>query len=112
MDERRELLRRLLSATGATARLKPEQHEEILGHLEDSVEAKIAGGASELEASAIALEELGDIRRIAEQFPKSPVPATADGPGFSWAVYGAAIECYVVLIAFGFFQVFVMPKFG
>src|SRR5262245_15613542 len=112
MDERRELLRRLLSATGAAGRLSPEQHEEILGHLEDSVEAKIAGGASEMEAGVRALEELGDIGKIAGQFPKAPVAAlaTADGPGFRWAVHGTIVESFLVFLAFCLFQLFVMPK--
>ena len=109
MSSREEALRRILGAAAA-GRLTEEQHRELLGHLEDSVEAKVAGGASEIDAVALSLEELGDLGKIARQFPgPKPAAATPDGAVIAEGTAYAALALTFV----GFFGIlghFVVPK--
>jgi hypothetical protein len=82
MDDRGQVLRRILKATGTAELLTPDQHREIVGHLEDSVDEKVRLGMPELEAVACALEDLGDLRIIAQRYPGMPgkaVPLTVEG---------------------------------
>lgn len=106
MPNREEALLRIFEATGAAARLSEEQKRELLGHLDDAVEAKIAAGVPEMDAVGQAFIELGDLRKIAKGFPSAaPVVATPDGPVLRLAEHG-----YALLLFFTFMQLIVLPK--
>lgn len=104
-----EALRRILDVAAA-GRLSEEQHRELLAHLEDSVEAKVAAGASEVDAVARSLEELGDLRKIARQFPPPrPVLVTPEGAVLAEGTAYAA-TALILLAFFGVLGLFVGPK--
>lgn len=104
-----EALRRILDVAAA-GRLSEEQHRELLAHLEDSVEAKVAAGASEVDAVARSLEELGDLGKIARQFPPPrPVRVTPEGAVLAEGTAYAA-TALILLAFFGVLGLFVGPK--
>ncbi|MBI3858245.1 MAG: hypothetical protein HY293_21390 [Planctomycetes bacterium] len=110
MANREEALRRIFEATGVEARLSDEQKRELLAHLEDAVEAKVAAGIPEMDAVGQAFVELGDLKRIARSFPApAAVAATAEGPRFRvWS--GSLGEMgYLFLLFFTFVQLLITP---
>jgi len=106
MPNREEALRKIFETTAASARLSDEQKRELLAHLDDAVEAKVAAGVPEMDAVGQAFEELGDLKRIAKEFPSAtPVVATTAGPWIYIAEHG-----YALLLCFTFIQMMVVPK--
>ena len=112
MGNREEALRRIFEATGAGARLTEDQKRELLTHLEDSVEKKVGAGVPELDAVGQAFSELGDLEKIARQFPdKPPAAVTPEGivvagnePAYAWMTL-------TFLVFFMMMGVFVVPRF-
>jgi hypothetical protein len=103
MSDRREALRNLLDAEGAQ-RLTEEQRLEILSHLEDSVDAKVAAGMTEEEAVTRALEGLGDLGKISRDFPSGNMAVTPEG----WWIQSWSLEQgYLLLLFFVGFQGFI-----
>lgn len=110
MESREEALRRILDAAGA--KLTDVQRREILGHLEDSIDAKVRTGMEEPEATAQAFEELGPVEKIARQFPEGrPALVTPEGARLLPSTTGWALAAYTLLVVFTLLQIFVTPKF-
>jgi len=113
MANREDSLRRIFEATGVTARLSDEQKRELLTHLEDAVESKVAAGVPEMEAVGQAFTELGDLEKIARQFP-TPVPVAVTPEGIR--VLGDPRNLvWIALSHLGFFAFlswFVTPRFA
>jgi len=113
MANREEALRRIFDATRVGARLTEDQKRELLAHLEDAVEKKVSAGVAEMDAVGQAFGELGDLEKIAGQFPDKPAAAvTPEGVGVlpDTRVYGWMAFCFLT-----FFIVmgsYVTPKFG
>jgi hypothetical protein len=112
MANREEALRRIFEATGVDARLTDDQKRELLAHLEDAVEKKVGAGVPEMDAVGQAFQELGDLQKIARDFPSKPPAAVtpeglrilADGRAYAWMAF-----CFLA-----FFTVmgwFVTPRF-
>jgi hypothetical protein len=80
MPNREEALRRILEASGICGRLSDDQKRELLAHVDDAVEAKVGAGVAEMDAVGQAFMELGDLEKIARQFPK-PKPAAVTPEG-------------------------------
>jgi hypothetical protein len=110
MANREEALRKIFDAFGESARLSDEQKRELLGHLDDAVEAKVAAGLPEMEAVAEAFVEFGDLRRIAKELPAPvPVAAAAGVPAFfSWSARLGRMG-YASLLFFSFAQILIVP---
>ena len=95
MGNREEALRRIFDATGVGARLTEEQKRELLTHLEDSVEKKVGAGVPEIDAVGQAFSELGDLEKIARQFPDKPAAAVTpegvevlpDSRAYGWMAF-------------------------
>jgi len=111
MGNREEALRRIFDATGVGARLTDEQKRELLTHLEDAVEKKIGAGVPEIDAVGQAFSELGDLEKIARQFPDKPAAVTPEGvvlagsePAYGWMTF-------TFLVFFNMMGVFVVPRF-
>ena len=115
MGNREEALRRIFDATGVGARLTEDQKRELLAHLEDAVEKKVSAGVGEMDAVGQAFGELGDLEKIARQFPEKPavavtpegvaVPVLPDSRTYGWMAF-----CFMT-----FFIVmgsYVTPKFA
>ncbi len=93
-DWRLEVLRRLATLNLAPLR-ETEIVEEVAQHLEDRYRELMAGGAAEIEARRMALEELSDgdllaqaLRRVEHEAPSIPdVPGGGMGGGF-WTGIG------------------------
>ena len=112
MANREEALRRIFEATGVNARLTDDQKRELLAHLEDAVEKKVGAGIPEMDAVGQAFEELGDLKRIAREFPASP-PAAVTPEGIRSLAY-AYSHTWMAFCFLAFFLVmgaFVAPKF-
>ena len=112
MGNREEALRKIFDATGVGARLTDDQKRELLTHLEDSVEKKVSGGMPEMDAVGQAFSELGDLEKIARQFPDKPVAVTPEGVTVlpDTRAYGWMAFCFLT-----FFIVmgsYVAPKFA
>jgi len=113
MPNREEALRRIFEATGVSARLTDDQKRELLAHVEDAVEAKVGAGVPEMEAVGQAFSELGDLEKIAGQFPgPQPVAVTPEGPlsletgrALTWSAF-----CFFAL--FLALSWYVTPKFA
>jgi hypothetical protein len=103
MPSREEALRKILAASG---RFTEEQRRELVTHLEDSVQAKVAAGTSELDAVARALEELGDLRKLARRFPAPAAPVTPEG--WLWRTWSLE-SGYLLLLTFVALVAFVAP---
>jgi len=100
MGSREPALRSLLESARGAEGLTVEQRQELLDHVEDAVESKVAAGRAELDAVAEAFRELGDLRPIASAFPRAWSPAALTS-----AVFGVA-----AMLALMFFATFVSPK--
>jgi hypothetical protein len=109
MANREEALRRIFEATGVSARLTDDQKRELLAHLEDSVESKIGAGAPEMDAVGQAFAELGDLEKIARNYPKAPALATSTGVMIEPRVGGLAEMGYCLLLFFTFVQLVITP---
>jgi len=113
MANREEALRRIFDAAGVGARLTDDQKRELLTHLEDAVEKKVGAGVPEIDAVGQAFSELGDLQKIARQFPDTPAAAvTPEGVSVlpDSRAYGWMAFCFLT-----FFIVmgsYVAPKFG
>ena len=113
MANREEALRRIFEATGVNARLTDDQKRELLAHVEDAVEAKVGAGMPEMDAVGQAFGELGDLEKIARQFPDKPAAAvTPEGVTVlpDTRAYGWMAFCFLT-----FFIVmgsYVAPKFA
>jgi hypothetical protein len=113
MPNREEALRRIFEATGVSARLSDEQKRELLGHLEDAVEAKVGAGVPEMDAVGQAFEELGDLKKIARDFPPPPEALAATPHGFINLWWGGAAEMgYLLLLFFTFVEMMILPSFA
>jgi hypothetical protein len=113
MPSREEALRRIFEATGVAGRLTEDQKRELLAHLEDAVEAKVAVGVPEMEAVGQAFEELGDLRKIARSFPPAPGALAATPGGFIQLWWGGATEMgYLLLLFFAFVEMMILPSFA
>ncbi|MBI2921442.1 MAG: hypothetical protein HYY18_10205 [Planctomycetes bacterium] len=110
MPSRDESLRRILESHPAAAGLGAEQRQELLDHLCDAVEEKVRAGKGELEATAEALSEMGDLGRIARQYPREAVVATAEGWTARVAGWSTPAIGYVLLLAVVFLGVFIVPR--
>ena len=113
MGNREEALRKIFDATGVAARLTDDQKRELLTHLEDAVEKKVGAGVPEIDAVGQAFGELGDLKKIARQFPDKPAAAvTPEGVSVvlpDSRAYGWMAFCFLT-----FFIVmgsYVAPKF-
>lgn len=111
MPSREESLRNVLAAVQGSAGLTDEQRREIVAHLDDSVDAKVAAGVPEVEAVAQAFVELGDIRKIARNFPPPPVLATPEGAEILAASRSRAWTAFGLMMFFMFVQMMVTPRF-
>jgi len=95
MANREEALRRIFDAAGVGARLTDDQKRELVAHLEDSVEKKVAAGVAEIDAVGQAFHELGDLQKIARQFPDKPAAAVTpegvrvlpDSRAYGWMAF-------------------------
>ena len=103
MGNREEALRRIFDAAGVGARLTEDQRRELLAHLEDAVEKKVAGGVPEMDAVGQAFAELGDLEKIARQFPDKPAAVTpegvrvlADGRAYAWMAF-SLLSFFIVM---------------
>jgi len=113
MPNREEALRRIFEATGVSARLNDDQKRELLAHVEDAVEAKVGAGVPEMEAVGQAFAELGDLEKIARQFP-GPKPAAVTPEG-ALLVSDARAHLWMAASFLLFFIVmgwFVAPRFS
>jgi hypothetical protein len=112
MANREAALRSIFEAIGDSARFNEDQKRELLGHLDDAVEAKIAAGVPEMEAVAQAFTEFGDLKRIAKEFPAvAPVVATAGAPAVqAWGSAGFGRVGYAHLLFFTFAQLLIVPS--
>jgi hypothetical protein len=112
MPNREEALRRILEATGVSARLSDEQKRELLTHVDDAVEAKVGAGVPEMEAVGQAFAELGDLEKIAGQYPKAlPFVVAPDGSLHLW--WGGAAEMgYFLLLFVAFVEMMILPMFS
>ncbi len=99
MGSREQALRSLVQGTAA-GRLTVEQRQELVDHLEDAVEAKVAAGAGELDAVAAAFRELGDLKAIGSAYPRAWSPAALTS-----GIFG-----YAAMLALLFFAIFVTPR--
>jgi hypothetical protein len=104
MPNRDEALRNILEAAGA--RLSDDQKRELLGHLDDAVEAKVDAGIPELEAVGQAFAELGSLKKL--RFPE-PAVATAGGGFVEPRIGGGAEMGYLLLLLFTFIQLLITP---
>lgn len=113
MGSREEALRRIFEATGVAGRLSDDQKRELLAHVEDAVDAKVAAGASEMDAVGQSFAELGDLEKIARQFPAAAaVAVTPEGARVPLDTNGIA---WMALCFLGFFTAlgwFVTPRFA
>jgi len=113
MGNREEALRRIFEATGVGGRLTDDQKRELLAHLEDAVEKKVGAGVPEMDAVGQAFSEMGDLQKIARQFPDKPAAAvTPEGVTVlpDTRAYGWMAFCFLT-----FFIVmgsYVAPKFA
>ncbi len=112
MSSREESLRRVLDAALGDRRLTADQRREIVAHLDDSVEAKVAGGVSEVEAVASAFLDLGDLRRISRQFPGRPAAVTPEGVTPVASAPTTVWTAYALLVFFFTMQTCVTPRFA
>jgi hypothetical protein len=113
MPGREESLRRIFEATGVSARLTDEQKAELLTHLEDAVETKVAAGVPEMEAVGQAFTELGDLEKIARQFPTpAPVAVTPEGIRVLGDTRNLAWIALAHVGFFAFLSWFVTPRFA
>jgi hypothetical protein len=111
MSNREESLRRILDAALGDRRLTEDQRREIVAHLDDSVETKVAGGVPEVEAVASAFLDLGDLRKIARQFPTPPAAVTPEGATIVASVPTVVWTAYALLVFFLTLQTYVTPRF-
>lgn len=112
MGSREESLRKILEGTGAGVTLSEEQRREILAHLEDAVEAKVKKGLAEMDAVAASFEDLGNLSKIARQFPNpSPSLVTPEGWVSRSTVYYQIGASTTLLLFFIFLACFIVPKF-
>jgi hypothetical protein len=112
MANREEALRRIFEAAGMGARLTDDQKRELLAHLEDAVEKKVGAGVPEMDALGQAFSELGDLRKIAREFPSGPPAAvTPEGPVLDRWFPGSGWTAFVLFLFFGFIQLFIIPTF-
>ncbi len=112
MPNREEALRRIFEATGVNARLTDEQKRELLAHLEDAVQAKVAAGAAEMDAVGQAFSEMGDLEKIAKQYP-TPA-AVAVTPEGARVLAGSLFDVWLSFSFFAFLNVLswlVAPKY-
>jgi hypothetical protein len=113
MPNREEALRRIFEAAGVSARLSGDQKRELLAHLEDAVEAKVGAGMSEMDAVGQAFLELGDLGKIARDFPPAPGALAATPHGFIRLWWGGAAEMgYLLLLFFTFVEMMILPSFA
>lgn len=110
MPSRDESLRRILDSHPAAAGLGAEERQELLDHLCDAVEEKVGAGKGELESVAEALSEMGDLGRIARQYPREAIVAGADGWTARIADWAMPAIGYVMLLAVVFLAVFIVPR--
>ena len=110
MPSRDESLRRILESHPAAAELGAEERQELLDHLCDAVGEKVGAGKGELEATAEALSEMGDLGRIARQFPRGAAVATPEGWTASVSAWSTPAIGYVLLLAVVFLGVFIVPR--
>ncbi|HVE42233.1 MAG TPA: permease prefix domain 1-containing protein [Planctomycetota bacterium] len=112
MSNREEALRQIFEATRVSGRLTEDQKRELLTHLQDAVEAKVGAGIPEMDAVGQAFADLGDLEKIARQFP-GPGPAAVtpeggrvipDGGVHAWM----SVSFLVFFIVMGWF---VVPRF-
>lgn len=113
MGNREEALRRIFDAAGVGTRLTDDQKRELLAHLEDAVEKKVGAGVPEIDAVGQAFDELGDLKKIARDFPGGPPTAvTPDGAVLDRWFPGAGWTTYVLFLFFTFIQLFIIPTFS
>ncbi len=113
MPNREEALRRIFEATGVSGRLTDDQKRELLTHVEDAVEAKVGAGMPEMDAVGQAFEELGDLKKIARDFPPAPGAAVATPEGLIHLWWGGAAEMgYILLLFFAFVEMMILPSFA
>ncbi|HVE42234.1 MAG TPA: permease prefix domain 1-containing protein [Planctomycetota bacterium] len=114
MPNREEALRRIFEATGVSGRLTDDQKKELLAHVEDAVEAKVGAGVPEMDAVGQAFEELGDLKKIARDFPPPASGATFTTPdGLIHLWWGGAAEMgYILLLFFAFVEMMILPSFA
>jgi len=106
MPNREEALRKILEVA-SPGKLTEEQRRELLAHLDDSVEAKVAAGTDELDAVALAFQELGDLEKIARKFPERPAAVTPEG----WVWGSWSLEAgYVLFLTFAGLLAFISPR--
>lgn len=99
MGRHEETLRRILQATGAFREVTEEQGRELITHLEEAIEEKTASGVAEPEAFARAFEEMGDLSKIARQFPR-PEPTLVTPEGWMMSIPARAATAYAYLLVF------------
>jgi hypothetical protein len=113
MPNREAALRKIFEATGVSARLTEDQKRELLAHLEDAVETKVGAGVPEMDAVGQAFVEMGDLEKIARQFPKAVPPAAVTPEGFLRLWWGGAAEMgYLLLLFFALIEITIMPSFA
>ena len=113
MGNREEALRRIFDAAGVGARLTDDQKRELLAHLEDSVEKKVAAGVPEIDAVGQAFSELGDLKKIARQFPGKPAAAvTPEGLLLDRWFPSAGWTAFALLLFFIFIETTIVPGFA
>jgi hypothetical protein len=111
MSHRHDALHRIFEATGVNARLTDDQKRELLSHLEDAVEKKVGAGVPEMDAVGQAFEELGDLKKIAREFPTAPAVVTPEGVRTLVDARSAAWMTFCFLAFFMVMGVFVAPRF-
>ena len=112
MPKREEALRRIFEATGVSGRLTEDQKRELLAHLEDAVEAKVGAGVPEMDAVGQAFAELGDLEKVARQFP-GPKPAAVTPEGVR-VIGEGGVHAWMSVSFLAFFIVmgwFIVPRF-
>jgi hypothetical protein len=112
MGNREEALRRIFDATGVGTRLTDDQKRELLAHLEDSVEKKVGAGVPEIDAVGQAFSELGDLKKIARQFPDKPALATPEGLVLDRWFPGAGWTAFALFVFFIFIEITIIPGFA
>ena len=111
MATREELLRRLLDATDARV-LTDDQRRELAHHLEDSVDAKIRAGMPEVEAITQAFEDLGNITKVVQRYPRTLITLSLEEAQFLSNTRGLAITTLVMLAIVQLTLMFALPKFN
>ena len=109
MPKRDEALLRMLESHPAAESMTSEERRELCDHLCDAVDAKVRAGRTELQATAEAFAELGNLRKIAVSFRGGPMVTTPEGVLVAISGWTAPLAAYLLLAGLWYVSVIVAP---